>query len=259
MKGRRRAGGGLTVWLVFLLVTVVVLHTVGGRVAPPPLSSEGARLWLDQRQPVDVAFAVLRLVALALGWYLLAVTVAALLARLARLATVVTAIDVVTVPGVRRLVNTALGLSLVATSYPGLAAAGTAEPPAVETMRRLPDRGTPAPGSSPPPTMTMRPLPDEPRPPASPRPPGGSAASAAGSASGSWPVRPGDHLWAVAEKVLTTAWGRAPTDAEVTPYWRLLVDANRSGLHDPDNPDLLFPGQTLTVPPPPAVPSRPSP
>ena len=71
----------------------------------------------------------------------------------------------------------------------------------------------------------------------------------------SWSVRPGDHFWAVAERVLSTAWGRAPADAEVDPYWRVLIQANRSRLHDPDNPDLLFPGQILTVPVPPGRPA----
>ncbi|MGH9179982.1 MAG: hypothetical protein ACRD0N_15730, partial [Acidimicrobiales bacterium] len=70
-----------------------------------------------------------------------------------------------------------------------------------------------------------------------------------------WEVRPGQHFWAVAERVLAEAWqGAAPTDAEVGPYWRTLVEANRSVLRDPDNPDLLFPGQVITVPPPPARP-----
>ncbi|PLS75238.1 MAG: hypothetical protein CYG61_08380, partial [Actinobacteria bacterium] len=42
---------------------------------------------------------------------------------------------------------------------------------------------------------------------------------------------------------------RAPSDAEVDAYWRRLVDANRAILRDPANPDLLYPGQVLTVPP----------
>lgn len=69
-----------------------------------------------------------------------------------------------------------------------------------------------------------------------------------------WTVRPGDHLWAVAEQVLAEAWARPPSDAEVDGYWRALVDANRPRLRDPANPDLVFPGQLLVVPPPPAPP-----
>ena len=55
-----------------------------------------------------------------------------------------------------------------------------------------------------------------------------------------------------AQSVLTESWGRTPTDREVAPYWRSLVDTNRSRLADPNNPDLIFSQQALEVPPPPA-------
>jgi nucleoid-associated protein YgaU len=58
----------------------------------------------------------------------------------------------------------------------------------------------------------------------------------------------GDHLWAVAERTLAGARGAAPADAEVTAYWRALVDANQGRLADPSNPDLVFPGQVLVLP-----------
>jgi nucleoid-associated protein YgaU len=32
-------------------------------------------------------------------------------------------------------------------------------------------------------------------------------------------------------------------------YWAQLVDANRDRLVDPDDPDLLLPGQVLVLPP----------
>ena len=69
-----------------------------------------------------------------------------------------------------------------------------------------------------------------------------------------WEVRPGDHLWSVAAGVLEEAWGAPATDDEVAPYWRRLVEANRSVLADPANPDLLFPAQILTIPAPPPAP-----
>ncbi len=234
----------LTGWLAFLVPGVAVLHALGGRLpslSPPP----GGADWLLRHPPAEVAFAVLRLVALALGWYLLVVTLGGLVARLLRLATLVSVVDVVTLPAVRRLVSGAVGLSVVATSLPVLSSVGAAdsEPPAVETMRRLPDGAPPAGPSMPP--VTMRRLPDRQPPAEAPAPTNPSPAP------GSWTVRPGDHFWAVAERVLTDAWGRAPADPEVDPYWRALVKANQARLRDPHNPDLLFTGQTLAVPPPP--------
>ena len=70
-----------------------------------------------------------------------------------------------------------------------------------------------------------------------------------------WTVEPGDCFWTIAEEVLEQAWGRAPTDAEIVPYWRALIEANRQALADKGNADLIFPGQVFDVPaPPPAAP-----
>jgi hypothetical protein len=228
----------LAAWLAFLIAALAVLHGVGDA-----LAGQGS---------VAASFAVFRLVALALGWYLLAATVAAAGARALRLATLVTLLDVVTVTGVRRLVNAAFSLSLVAVSVPVLEGAGNAQPAAVETLRRLPDEpsqppAAPSPGSppSPPPPLVIAPPPQPPAP----------AATAPAAPSATWTVRPGDHFWAVAEQVLAQVWGRPPSDAEVHAYWRALVEVNRPRLRDSGNPDLLFPGQTLAVPPPPARPA----
>jgi hypothetical protein len=68
-----------------------------------------------------------------------------------------------------------------------------------------------------------------------------------------WVVRPGEHLWSIARQLLDTGTGPSPADAEVAPYWRQLTEANRDRLADPANPDLLFPGDQLVVPP---IPSR---
>jgi len=44
---------------------------------------------------------------------------------------------------------------------------------------------------------------------------------------------------------LTARSGRPPTDAEVIPYWRELIDANRTVVRDPD---LILPGQRIDLP-----------
>jgi len=70
-------------------------------------------------------------------------------------------------------------------------------------------------------------------------------------------VQRGDHLWSIAAAVLEQRWGRPPHDDEIAPYWRALVAANRGGLVDPGNPDLIVPGQQLRLPPAPADRHRP--
>ena len=63
------------------------------------------------------------------------------------------------------------------------------------------------------------------------------------------PVRPGDSLWSIAREALTTARGTAANDAVVADYWREVVEHNRDELADPTNPDLIFPGQDVRLPP----------
>jgi LysM domain len=63
-----------------------------------------------------------------------------------------------------------------------------------------------------------------------------------------WLVAAGDSLWSIAEEIVRTAQPDA-ADRTVTRYWRALTDANRASLVDPANPDLLVPGQQLTLPP----------
>ena len=257
----RQTRTGLLAWLAALAAGLVVLHQAGGALTPPPLSRPhqlGA--WLAERGPAEAALSIVRVPALAAGWYLLAITLVGATGRWLRAGRLVSASDLLTVPSVRRLLNRAIGLSMAATALSGgtaLAASGQApSPPAAEAMTRLPD----APATSPP--VTMRRLPG---------PPGGSSTGAmerladeggprmdtSPTAQPTWTVRPGDHFWSVAERTLAAAWNRAPSDAETGPYWRDLVAANRPVLKDRDNPDLLFPGQLLTVPPPPPAPTPP--
>ena len=266
--GRGRAAGGVG-WVGFLVLVVAGLHALGGALSPPPLTAPGELPgWLAQREPAEAAFATLRLLALAAAWYLLVVTLVAAAGRLLRLRPLTAAADAVTLPGVRRLVNAMLGVSISATTLtgsagaawagpPGTAGPGAGEVPAVETMRWLPDAGPPAP------PLTMRRLPAAPVPPVTapgPRPlaPPVSAPAppppAAPATPGQWTVRRDQHFWGVAERVLADAWQRPPSPAQVHGYWRRLVEANRARLRDPDRPDRLFPGQVLVVPPPPEPP-----
>jgi len=65
-------------------------------------------------------------------------------------------------------------------------------------------------------------------------------------------VQPGDHLWSIAKTALTGAWGRSPSDHEITEYWHQLVKVNRDRLAPPHDPDLIYPDQTFELPPAPS-------
>jgi len=64
-------------------------------------------------------------------------------------------------------------------------------------------------------------------------------------------VQSGECFWSIAAEVVGDELGRRAADAEIAPYFRRLVAANESRLVVPGEPDLLFAGQQLIVPPPP--------
>ena len=68
-------------------------------------------------------------------------------------------------------------------------------------------------------------------------------------------VEGGDHFWAIAKETLTDAWGRTPTNGEITPYWIELVELNRANLLPPEDPNLIYPEQRFALP---EVPSDPN-
>ena len=231
MSTHRRSSWPLAGWVVLLAAVLAVLTAAGP--APPPAAPDRWAQWLRLSPPVEVAFALLRLSALAVAWYLAVATAAGLVLRVAGAPALSGLADRVTVPVVRRMLA-GVGTATVALSTGAAAQAPSpiipGAPPAAEstiTMRRLPPADPVPAGQAPA-------APDD------PVPAGGSA----------WTVRPGECFWSVADQVLRRTWGRAATEAEIVPYWNRLIAANRAALPDPANPDLVYPGQTFTLPAP---------
>jgi hypothetical protein len=247
MRGRRAEVLQVGGWLALLAATLVVLASGGPAV--PPTAPGRLAAWIGETPPVEAAFALVRLAALATTWYLVAVTVLGLFVRLLRAPRLAAATDRVTVPLVRRVLAH-VGVATIGLAG-GVAPLGNAPMAAAAQVpvATAPDTSTPDS------TITMRRLPPDDeslRRPLAPPPTAGSEAPAPPAAAppSSWTVRPGECLWTIADQVLAGAWGRPPSDEEVAPYWRTLVEANRSALADPSNADLVFPGQTFTVPAP---------
>jgi DNA-binding SARP family transcriptional activator/nucleoid-associated protein YgaU len=69
------------------------------------------------------------------------------------------------------------------------------------------------------------------------------------AAAGEVTVVVGDDFWQIAERELSERLGRAPTTEEIAPYWRQLVEANRTRLAPPGDPNLIYPGQHFVTPP----------
>lgn len=239
--------------------------------------SIGASLtWADR---VGVESAVLQvcttLLAIVTGYAIL-VTVLGLIGRVATRSGVAShsgqvALALTTGP-VRRAMVALIGPSLVASSVlatPGAATATEPEPVTPTTERvasgsrgELADASDEsAPEPDPIPTMQLAPEAEEPidttvdapseideQTPVPLDPPDQAPDPAAQPTVGEWRIEPGDHLWRVAEE--TVAEVRGTTDlADVTSYWLALIETNRSTLVDPDNPDLVYPGQRFVLPP----------
>lgn len=62
-------------------------------------------------------------------------------------------------------------------------------------------------------------------------------------------VESGDNLWDLSEERLSSDLERDPSDTEVVPYWRDVIDANEDRLVERGNPSLILPGQVLVLPP----------
>jgi nucleoid-associated protein YgaU len=126
----------LLAWMAALGVAIGLLLLMGkqGLSTPSILEPSAWPTWAAERDdPLEVAFALLRLVGLAAAWYLLGVTTIGVVARLLRWGRLVNAADVLTVPWVRHLLQAALGLGLATAAVTGttmgqtvpVAAAGT--------------------------------------------------------------------------------------------------------------------------------------
>jgi nucleoid-associated protein YgaU len=61
-------------------------------------------------------------------------------------------------------------------------------------------------------------------------------------------VKAGESFWSIAENEVLVHVDEA-TDHDIAAYWRLLIEANRDRLPDRNNPDLLWVGTQLQLPP----------
>ncbi len=271
----------LASWLGCLLLAVGLLLALGdGRLAAPVLTDpSGWAAWAAGRDPLEVAMVVLRLLALALAWYLLGVTSVSVVARVLRAARLVQLADALSMGPVKVLVQQAVGVGLAAgvlavavPGVPGATRTSAAHHPAASadaatvvaaavtdsvgpTSAALPAAATPSAdvGVSAVPVPAPAPAPAHERATSPPPRPAGSDQDGAAGVEQPDPreirIAPGDHFWAIAEQDLAEHLGRPATDLEVVAHWEAILEANADRLEVPGNPDLLLPGQLVVLPP----------
>lgn len=210
--------------------------------------------WLGRAPFEDAVGALLRLGGMGLCAWLAASSLLYLLARACGVPAVIRVAGRMALPAVRRaadrLVAGALTLATLSAPF-GAAAAVTGPAEAPATTRPVVVHAPVAPDYLP--LGEVRPAPPSsgPLPPVAGaylpyRPSGPGAGAPAGGLEVT--VRPGDHLWGLAERRLAAVLGRAATDDEVAGYWRSVVAASLPRLRSGD-PDLVFPGEVVRLPP----------
>jgi hypothetical protein len=263
MTDALRAAVRLGAWVAGLLVAGRFTLALGsGDLGVPVTSLSDLTGWVETASPATLAMALLRLAVLVGIGYLLLATLLSTMAEIVHLRPLTALAERVTPRLVRRIAHGGGGVGLVLGAIAGtisLPDSGPDRPqttiaapgPDVATMSRAPgseaamasvvdmpagtatmarsDRPAPSPDPSSPPVTTGS---------STPRP------IIAGDEE-TWIVEAGDSFWSIAEDVVGAGDERA-----VRRYWRALIEANRSRLADPQNPDLLIPGQELVLVPP---------
>ena len=198
-----------------------------GELGTPPVDDLGG--WLDQRGAVVAAFACLRLLALGLGVYVASVSALHLAAATMRSHHIAAIAGALSTPSLRN--------ALAGTGVASAIVLGSVSPPTAQTPPRPVD------------TVTMHLLDAEPSTPAPPTPAPQPSSTAALAPPDVWTVAPGDSFWSIAADTMRDARGDEVDDADVVSYWATLVTENADILVAPSNPDLLFAGQVVVLPP----------
>ena len=229
-------------WVLGLGLSATALHWAGkGLLAPPPLTEPGRwGIWLEGRPPVAAGFSLVRLAAVAALWYLVGVTFVGAVLRMLGARSLVRVADRFTIGPVRRLLAGSISLGLAGSGLLAVAAPALRAP--VAAAQTTTTTSTPSTTVSTTAVVTMHRLgPAE-------VPPAEVVAPAPTLETGRWTVEPGECFWSIAESVLAERLGRAPSDAEIVPYWLRLIEVNRGELVHRGDPDLILPGQVFTIP-----------
>jgi hypothetical protein len=232
-----RAAGSM---LAVALVLAALLACGRGPLGAPPLTApEAWRAWLAARTADQAFLALMRLLALGLGGYVLAAALARGGAGAVGTVRLVALIDALTLPALRPIVQAMAGAAIAASTVTvASAASAVTVTPDTVTLTRLPDVGAHGPAARPATTTTT--TTPVATPPSRPTPAPLRAAV--------WEVRETDSMWSIAARVVSLGRRRDARPDEIAGYWSALIAANRDRLRYPADADLIYPGQVFELP-----------
>ena len=233
---------------------IVVLHAIGG-VEWLQIPWHQLGNWLQQTPADESLPALVRIVALALTYWLAISTALYALARAARIPSAVRAIEWATLPAVRRVVDGTAALTIAAATVAGPAMPAIATDGPAPIVVEIGEDGLPIPpfvgSDDDPPAET---LPQgaaqvgwTPTPAGVPAPEATVPATAIITEAAQWTVASGDNLWSIAEQHLGTLAASGTQLPDVGDYWHRVVIANLDVIRSSD-PDLIYPGEIVVLP-----------
>lgn len=216
--------------------------------------------WLQVTPTENVLVAGIWLVAVICAGWVNASTLLYIAARLSRIPSFVRSVQWMTLPAIRKVGERALAALLATTTAIPTPVGAHPPPPVVVVVDD--EGGFLPPGVTLPDVDRVPPLPtlpfeliEQPSPPllpgegVSPEPvrPDTTAHQRAGSVQIT--VQIGDNLWTISRRHLITHSGTRPTNEQIVPYWRKVIELNLPSLISGD-PDLIYPGEVVTMPAP---------
>jgi len=236
------------VGLVGLVGLTCLLYRARGPLPTPPIESWGAaQRWYARIGPAVAVMSAARVVATAVAGWLVVATGLQVLTLLTPRSGLRWLADLIAPRSLTRLVHGLAGLSLTAGLALPAPSAGMLDTPQAGVAILRPVDTPPGPPTSGTATLRLLDLPDAPPAVAAPVPPEAPS-----------PVRHrevvvvehGDSLWSIARDAVVDAGLAEPGDDVVASYWERLIAHNRAALVVPSNPDLIYPGQPITLPEP---------
>ncbi len=269
-------------WIGFLVAIIVVLGRMDlGLSTPPEIFETSTWLaWVQTHTAFDAFVVLARVVVLVLGCYLLVMSILLVSTQANPTGLAARLVDYVALPALRRglrsmVVPAIVGMTTIGPGFVAVPVGASSGDPTAQTapgavppmMTRIDKTGadnesatttSPTTTSSTTTSSTTTSSTTTVRPPivmAVPTEQSKTPTAPIVQGVREWKVQSGDHLWGIAEKVMTEV-GVADTDyPRIARYWEALVVANRDRLVDRANPDLIFTDQALVIPVP-MTPSR---